>query len=391
MLGSFDRCFLGCALALGVLIPIGAAQAKSGEKVLHTFTGGNDGVYPFAELIADKKGNLYGSTVAGGAGGDGTVFELAPDGTETVLYSFNGGSNGGQPQGGLIMDAKRNLYSTTFIGGTDDYGTVFELAPDGTETVLYSFTGGSDGANPSSRLIMDQNGNLYGTAVNGGADNDGTVFKLAPDGTQTVLHTFLGGNDGAYPWAPLIADKKGKFYGTTCCGGASTQGTVFELSPEGKETVLYNFCAQENCADGGTPLAALLMDRSGNLYSTTSSGGAANDGTVFELAPDGTETVLYSFCALANCVDGSTPNASYLIMDQKGNLYGTTTAGGKYGDGTVFELAPDGTEKVLHSFAGGTDGSDPSNGLLVNKKGNLYGPAFKGGEDGDGIVFEITK
>jgi len=242
---------------------------------------------------------------------------------------------------------------------------------------------------------MDANGNLYGTAVNGGADNDGTVFKLAPDGTETLLHTFAGGNDGAYPWAPLIADRKGKFYGTTCCGGASTQGTVFELTPEGKETVLYNFCAQANCADGGTPLAALLMDRSGNLYGTTSMGGGGSCnygcGTVFELAADGTETVLYSFCAKTNCADGSTPNASYLIMDKKGNLYGTTTAGGKYGDGTVFELAPDGTEKVLHSFAGGSDGSDPSSGLLVNTKGDFYGTAFKGGANNDGIVFEVIK
>jgi len=392
MLRISSKCILGCGLTLAVLIPL---HAKSSETVLHTFTGGNDGAYPFAGLIVDTKGNFYSTTVSGGPYGSGTVFKLKPDGTESVLYSFTGESDGNQPQGGLIMDTKNNLYGTTSIGGTDDRGAVFKLTPKGKETVLYSFTGGSDGANPFAHLIMDTKGNLYGTAVGGGAgNNSGAVFKLAPDGTETVLYSFcLQQNcaDGALPYAPLIADSNGNFYGTTVTGGNNNSGVVFKVTPKGKETVLYSFCAQQNCADGEGPLADLLMDSSGNLYGTTAKGGgAADDGTVFELAPDGTETVLYSFCTRKNCADGATPNASYLIMDGSGNLYSTTELGGKYSNGTVFELAPDGTETVLHAFAGGNDGANPDAGL-IDKKGILYGTTFYGGADGYGTVFKIKQ
>jgi len=177
----------------------------------------------------DKKDNLYSTTAGGGADGQGVVFKLAPDGTETVLYSFTGGSDGEHPQAGLIMDSSGNLYSTTYGGGADGDGVVFRLAPDGTETVLHSFTGGSDGANPFAGLIMDSSGNLYSTTSGGGPDARGVVFKLAPDGTETVLHSFTRRSGGAFPEAGLIMDSSGNLYSTTESGGADKDGVVFKL------------------------------------------------------------------------------------------------------------------------------------------------------------------
>jgi uncharacterized repeat protein (TIGR03803 family) len=235
--------------------------------------------------------------------------------TETVLHSFPGGSDGGNPQAGLIADSAGNLYGTTFNGGASNYGAVFKLTPGGTEKVLYSFTGGSNGNNPSSGLTADSTGNLYGTTFYGGASNYGAVFKLAPGGTETVLYSFKGGtSDGANPWSgSLIADSSGNLYGTTQYGGAfaptigASTGTVFQLSPPATaggawtERVLYNFCSLPSCSDGAVPYSGLIADSSGNLYGTTGLGGASgasNYGVVFKLAPPATaggawtETVL---------------------------------------------------------------------------------------------------
>jgi len=200
-LNIFSKCILGCGLALAVLVPLGSAHA--GGFVLYSFcsvANCTDGANPKAGLIADGAGNLYSTTYFGGADGFAVVFKLAPDGTETVLHSFTGGSDGTSPCAGLIMDSSGNLYSTTSDGGADGDGVVFKLAPDSTEKVLYSFTGGSDGSLPGAGLIMDKKGNLYGTAEEGGAHGAGVVFKLAPNGTVTVLHSFTRqGSDGGYP------------------------------------------------------------------------------------------------------------------------------------------------------------------------------------------------
>jgi uncharacterized repeat protein (TIGR03803 family) len=375
----------GCGLALALLIPVGSAHAKS-ETVLYSFTGGADGGNPFAGLIKDESGNLYGTTVEGGANNVGTVFELAPDGTETVLWSFTG-ADGSYPEGGLIMDTSGNLYGTTSSGGADGDGTVFEVALHGTETVLHSFTGGPDGKGPQAGLIMDKKGKLYGTTVFGGANNDGTVFKVAPDGTETVLWSFTGA-DGSFPEAGLIR-KNGNLYGTTEGGGAEDLGTVFKLSPDGTETVLYSFCPNyPTCSDGVFPVGGLIADSAGNLFGTTSADGGGG-GTVFELAPDGTETTLWSFTGGA---DGSEPQAG--LIRKNGSLYGTTLFGGANGFGTVFKVARDGTETVLYSFdsaAGGADGFEPYAGLIKDESGNLYGTTYGGGADGGGTVFKITK
>lgn len=330
--------------------------------------------------------------------------------TLQLLYSFTGRPDGSNPSGGLVMDGAGNLYGVTSSGGHFDEGTVFKVAPDGTETVLYSFcsqSGCPDGANPAAGLIMGPNGNLYGTTQNGGANavcgggavGCGTVFQLSHNVDETkwkekVLYSFCGQSacaDGASPTAPLIMDAVGNLYGTTSRGGITITntcpagcGTVFELSngPNWQENVLYSFCTQPDCSDGRLPAAGLIIDAGGNLYGTTVAGGTNTVGTVYRLAPDGTETVLYSF---SGSDDGSFPAAG-LIADAAGNLYSTTSGDGGVkscesaaafiGCGVVFRLTPDGVETVLHRFR--PHGSPPSypspqTGVIADARGKLYG------------------
>jgi len=393
---------LGCGLTLALVVPLAAAHAAHGDKVLYRFcslTDCVDGSYPLAAPISDSAGNLYGTTGRGGTASclspnaiycGGTVFELQPDGTETVLYSFQGGNDGDDPECTLITDSAGNFYGTTYSGGTPGQGTIFKLQPDGTETVLYAFQGGSDGDGPEAGLIADSAGNFYGTTYLGGSTGGGTVFELEPNGTETVLYTFQGGNDGFSPEAGLIADSKGNFYGTTYAGGTAGVGTVFKLAPNGVETVLYAF---QGGSDGAGPAAALLADSSGNLYSTTSYGGGTGCykkrgcGTVFKLAPNGTETVLYAF----DGHDGEYPVAP-LIADKAGNLYGTTSLGGAHRWGTAFKLSPAGKETILYDFKSGNDGSYVSAGLMAGADGFLYGTtSYGGGPEDAGTVFRVKK
>ncbi|MEJ0047630.1 MAG: choice-of-anchor tandem repeat GloVer-containing protein [Rhodospirillales bacterium] len=231
-------------------------------KTYYKFGGGNDGAGPGA-LAADPQGNLYGTTAAGGANGQGTIFRIAPDGSETVLYSFSSPNNTPNP-GPVILDNAGNLYGATVAGGGSGRGTVYKLAPDGTETLLYSFSGGSDGGNPLGGLIVDKAGTLYGATAAGGTDGWGTVFTLTPDGTETVLYSFTGSNDGAYPFGSLIRDKAGNFYGTAGQGGINGYGTAFKLARHGTLTVLHAFGAY--LSDGQTPRAGLIADQYGNFY-----------------------------------------------------------------------------------------------------------------------------
>jgi uncharacterized repeat protein (TIGR03803 family) len=402
MAGNLKGPFNGVAVAitLGVVLPFAAAEAKAPFRIVYSFNdqNGDDGVEPSSGLIADKKGNLFGTTAIGGAHGQGTVFRIAPSGTETVLYSFDDSSqnDGAGPYGSVIEDKAGNLYGTTNVGGSNGTGTVFRLAPDGAETLLHSFDdqGGSDGARPYCNLVRDKAGNLFGTTNVGGANGQGTVFKIAPDGTESVFYSFVdnGGSDGADPYAGLIMDKTGNLYGTTTEGGAHGQGTVFKLTPKGAETVLYSF-DDSNANDGADPYAGLIMDKSGSLYGTTSVGGAHGQGTVFKLAADGTETVLYSFND-NDRNDGAAPYAG-LFRDSGGNLYGTTTVGGANGSGTIFELSAAGTETLLHSFNSATDGGTPYGGLIEDRKADgktyLLGTASCCGTGGDGTVFEIRR
>ena len=268
--------------ALTVCAAPSALAGNHAYTVLYTFTGGGDGGDSLAPLIKDKDGNLYGTTWAGC--GYGTVFKLALDGTETVLHCFSSGEDGASPSGTLIRDKKGDLYGTTWTGGGTGCngvgcGTVFKyVAKDNGELPIYTFTGGADGGNPDGGVIMDSAGNLYGTTAAGGAHNFGVVFKLAPDGTETVLHSFAGGSDGYYSTAGLIMDAAGNLYGNTQVGGTYNAGVVFKVTPAGKETVLYTFTGG---SDGDAPYnAPLIMDAAGNLYGTTLTGGLS--GCVFD-------------------------------------------------------------------------------------------------------------
>jgi uncharacterized repeat protein (TIGR03803 family) len=440
-----NRFSLGWSKALPILTLILTlatdAGAVSTEKVLYTFTGGSDGGLPVAGLIMDESGNLYGTASGGGSqacggNGCGTVFELTPKSpggwTETVLYSFSGGSDGWDPQAALISDSKGNLYGVALQGGSSactytlGCGTVFKLSPNGnggwTETTLYRFIGGSDGQNPHAQLIFDKAGHLYGTTFYGGVPSCyanvgcGTIFELTPnaDGwTETVLHRFTGGNDGAFVRGGLILDlDEDKLFGTTEQGGGTGCysrgcGTIFSLSPSKTgwtERVVYRFTG---ASDGAFPEAGLIKDVSGNLYGTTAEGGdmscsvpggLGGCGAVFKMSLTGgswKQTVLYAFAAERN---GNIPVDSVILY--KGNLYGTTYQGGSsgcykgQGCGAVFELRhtkAGWAEKVLHSFTARNDGEYPMGSLMVDQIGNLYGTtANNGGAYGYGDVFEVT-
>jgi uncharacterized repeat protein (TIGR03803 family) len=345
---------------------------KAGKQVwLHSFDG-RDGYISYAGLLQDAAGNLFGTTANGGrinnvcggvqAGGCGLVFELDKTGTkEGVLYKFKGDPDGMFPEALLVKDAKGNLYGTTYVGGTAGVGTVFKIDTAGKETVLYNFTGGSDGCVPYPGVILDSAGNLYGVASEGGDgfcnSGKGVVFKVDTSGGETVLHTF-GGSDGANPDSVLLFDSNGSLYGTTVNGGSSSGcgntgcGTVFKLSPQSgggwSESVLYSFCSLSNCADGQEPgTGPLVRDSAGSLYGTTAQGGTSHGcnggtcGVVFKLDTTGKETVLHSF---TGGKDGAVPFAG-LVMDGRGDLYGTTEEGGaacygSYTCGVVFEIAP---------------------------------------------------
>jgi uncharacterized repeat protein (TIGR03803 family) len=322
-----------------------------------------------------------------------------------TLYRFTGGNDGGRPYVGMIFDPAGNLYGTTYQGGVNNAGAVFELTSNGrggwSETVLHSFDG-ADGMFPQGVLVFDKSGNLYGTTLLGGVSGDGTVFKLAPnsDGswTESIVHSFDGG-DGFAPQAGVIFDEAGNLYGTTSGGSAHNWGNAFKLSPNSDgtwtETVLHSF--DKNGVDGFQLQGALIFDKHGSLYGTTAWGGnlsncgGAGCGIVFRLTPrkNGSwkESIIHSFGG----ADGSSPTDA-LIFDKAGNLYGTTETGGA-AFGTVFELSPNGdgswTESVLFSFYG-TYGLYPDAGVIFDQAGNLYGTTVSGGTSGYGTVFELS-
>jgi uncharacterized repeat protein (TIGR03803 family) len=385
-------------LVLSTLFLVTNAAAGN-ERVLYNFCTQPDcadGGDPEAELSVDNSGNLYGTTFSGGLNGGGVVFKLAPDGAETVLHAFQGGVDGSSSLAGVVADKAGNLYGTTWDSGANLCGTIFRIAPDGSESVLYSFKGGNDGCSSSGTLLLDDKGDLFGTTQGGGRGGLGTVFELKPSGKERVLHSFGGGSDGSVPNSGLIRDKQGDLFGVTLSGGGTGCngqgcGTVFALTAKGGETVIYAFKGGD---DGAEPRGTLLLDKAGNLYGTTSFGAKTSGGTVFKIAPNGTETLLYIFCSLSGCVDGAGPVGG-VISDGVGNLYGTASDGGANcapdGCGAVFKLSPNGTETVLYSFAGGNDGEFPDAGLTKGANGTLYGTTIYGGTGAGGVAFKLKK
>ena len=358
-------------------------DAAGQETVLYNFTGAADGSYPNASVVRDSAGNLYGTTHGGGATTNlGVVYKLDAAGQETVLYTFPFGADGAQPEAGVIRDSAGHLYGTTLNGGTASVGVGYKLDAAGQETVLHSFTGGTDGEYPYAGVTRDSAGNLYGTTQGGGTGNAGVVYKLDTTGQETVLYSFSGGADGGYPDASVIQDSVGNLYGTTFNGGTANMGVVYKLDVGGQETVLYSFTGG---ADGASPYAGVIRDSAGDLYGTTVEGGTAGWGVVYKLDTSGQETVLYSFTGGA---DGGDPYAG-VIRDPAGNLYGTTLFG-TYGSGNVYKLDTTGQETVLYSFTNGADGGYPYAGVIRDSVGNLYGTTYNGGKDIAGVVFKLT-
>ena len=378
--------------------PTSSAQAVAHETILHSFANTPDGEYPAASLLMDTTGNLYGTTGGGGTLQGGTVFRLDASGTESVLYNFPSNRlNNPSPVGALVMDAQGNLYGSTWEGGSASGGTVFKVTPNGEETDLHVFTGqGGDGFLSKAGVIIDANGNLYGTTIRGGLSGYGTVYKVDPSGNETVLYSFSGKTDGSYPYASLVIDGKGNLYGTTYEGGnLSCQapygcGTVFKVDPAGHESVLYSFTGAY--PDYGiSPVGGLVRDAWGTLYGTTTYGGtASNHGNVFKLSRSGKMTSLYSFTGSNG--DGEWPNSN-LALDRQGNLYGATNFGGSancyLGCGVIFKVIPQGKEYLLFTFTGSSTGYEPS-GLIRDQDGNLYGTTSGGGAYNVGTVFKLN-
>jgi len=339
---------LGCGTILQIM-PTGTLVA------LHSFcslSDCSDGVAPFGGLVQAANGDLYGTTTEGGANGGGTVFKITPSGTLTTLYSF---ARGSYPSAGLVQAANGDLYGTTSYGGAiAPYGTVFKITPSGSLTTLYSFCsqpGCVDGDLPVAGLIQATNGDFYGTTFDGGANGSyGTIFKITPSGTLTTLYSFCsqpGCTDGAFPYAGLVQGSDGSLYGAAAGGGVDNCpdslvppgcGTIFKITPSGELTTLYSFCSQTGCTDGTYPHGGLVQATNGDFYGTTGFGGASGYGTVFKVTPVGSLTTLYSFCSQSNCTDGSVPESS-LLQATNGNFYGTTSAGGDEGAGTIFSLS----------------------------------------------------
>ena len=368
------------ALTLVIFVVLGASVEAQTLTTLYSFTGGSDGGYPDAGVVVDKAGNLYGTTPYGGSSYNGVVFQVSPSGAETILYDF-GFADGANPYTPVIRDYSGNLYGTTWDGGASGQGTVYMIDTTGTHTVLHNFAGGTtDGCGPEGSLVMDKYGSLYGTTWNCGARNYGTVFKLGKNGAYGLLHSFSG-RDGAYPDASLILDTLGNVYGVTSGGGSASAGVVYKLTKRGIE-VLHAFSgATDGCSPSGTP----AMDKAGNLYGTTSGNGCSSNGTVWRVSQKGVETILHSFAG--GTADGCNPYGG-VVGDSKGNAYGNTSSCGAYNSGTLWELSGP-TLSLLHSFAG-SDGFFPSGDLRRDSNGVLYGTTRNGGTNDVGTVWSYV-
>ncbi len=375
--GLFGGTSSGGAANHGVVYRIdGAGQ----ESTLYSFPAGNpDGANPEAGVTMDSAGNLYGTTYRYGSGG-GSVFKLDSAGRETVLHVFAGVSDGSSPTASVVLDPAGNIYGNTNFGGssTSNRGVVYKLDPSGAETILHIFGGGTDGSNPTGGVTLDPAGNLYGTTTLGGSANAGTLYKLDPSRNESILHTFTGGSDGAQPEGNLTFDSAGNLYGTTTIGG------VFKFDTAGNFTVLHTFSGGP---DGYNLEAGVTLDSSGNIYGTAYQGGTNGCcGVVFKLSPSGQVSVLHDFTGEP---DGYGPLAG-VLLDAAGNLYGTTVFGGAKNLGAVYKIDPAGNESIIYSFEAAPQGREPYGGVILDSSGNLYGTTYLGGKQASGTVFKLS-
>jgi uncharacterized repeat protein (TIGR03803 family) len=367
------------------------------ETVLYSFTGGDDGADPTTGLTEGSDGYLYGTTSAAGANGSGgTVFKITTAGVLTVLHSFiNGTFTDGSVPSGVIQGADGSFYGVTSFGGATGNGSVFKVTPTGTETLLHSFVNGNgDAASPYGNLIQATNGNFYGTANNGGANGNGAIFEMTASGQESVLYSFnASAGDGFRPSSGVIQAGNGDLYGTTPGNGTDinkSYGAVYKVTLSGQETLVYTFRGL-TVADGQLPVGGLIQGIDGNLYGSTSEGGSVLSGTVFQLTPAGTETVLSNFNAGSNVsLNGYSPIGS-LIQASDGNIYGFNNLGGAYNGGTLFQVTPQGATTVVYAFgANSGDGVGPMATLIQASDGNFYGTTHGGGAHGYGTIFKIT-
>ena len=385
------------ATGFGSKAPADSSSSTQTFTTIHSFNG-TDGHLPYAALSQATDGNLYGTTYYGGASYSGNVFKVNTAGTLKTLYSFcyqSDCADGEYTYAVPVQGTDGNFYGTTYLGGANDEGTVFKLSPSGTLTTLHSFDG-TDGAEPLAGLVQATNGSFYGTTYLGGSKGDGSVFEVTPSGTFTTLHSFCsqsGCADGETPFAALILGTDGNLYGTTLGGGGGHgDGTVFKITPAGALTTLHSFCLQSGCPDGEFPQTGLVQASDGNFYGTTILGGAYGNGTIFKMTPTGTVSTLYNVCSESGCPDGNYLYAG-LIQATDGNLYGIMDIGGANGYGTIFKITLGGTLTTLYSFcsqSGCADGEYPAGGLVQDTNGNLYGTTADGGTDGDGTVFSLS-
>jgi len=348
--------------------------------ILHSFTGSSDGYNPHAGLVQGTSGLMYGTTENGGSSSDGTAFSVATNGAFATIVGFNG-NNARYPEGPLVQAADGNFYGTSSYGGANGSGDVFKLTPGGSASVLYSFSGGNDGSNPYAGLLQGADGALYGTALYGGLQNYGAIFKITTNGVFTGLYSFTNATDGGYPYAGLLQASDGNFYGTTSSGGTNGNGTIFKLTPNGAFSTLYLF---NGTNDGAVPRAGLIQARDGSLYGTAYQGGTAGDGTVFRITTNGVFTTLCQF----NGTNGAQPYAG-LLQASDGNFYGVTEAGGIGGVGSVFKMNTNGTLTTLVWF-NESNGAMPEGTLLQGIDGALYGTAYYGGPGDNGTVFQLV-
>ena len=384
-----------CMICVVLLAIASSAQTFT---TLASFDGSN-GAAPDDAVVQGFDGNLYGTTVNGGAGENGTVFKITPDGVVTTLYSFCSKlncSDGCNPAAGLFQATDGNLYGTTPGCGAFGGGTIFSISPMGSMTTVYNFcaqTNCADGRFPGG-VSQGSDGNFYGTTLVGGANAGGTVFRITPVGTLTTVYNFCtqpSCADGDQP-SGFVPAADGNFYGTTFIGGAFGAGTVFKINPQGVFKTLYSFCALGgDCSDGREP-AGLIQGFSGEFFGTTLIGGSSGCasigcGTAFKITAGSGLQTLHIFCSQPGCADGFQPGA--LIQGSDGNLYGTTSSGGDNGAGTIFQIARGDIFTTLHQFDG-VDGSTPFGGVMQATNGDFYGTTNAGGTDGAGTVFSLS-
>lgn len=393
--------FQSLSVLITAVLFAGTARAGTSGKILYSFAGGTDGEYLDTELARDSAGNLYGTSVQGGTYGSGTVFQVTPAGIHTVLYSFTGGADGGEPYKGVTLDSQGNLYGTAVTGGSGSCeggcGVVFKLTNSNgvwTQTVIHAFKG-ADGSGPGSPVAVDKFGNVFGTTPTGGTYGMGTLYLIQPSGSNwkfRVIHTFTGGADGGGGSAGrLLIDPSGNLFGVCTAGGVNGLGTVYEVSRVNGQIQFTTLYAFKDTPDGALPYSGLVFDKSGNLYGTTYYAGANDLGTVYMLSKNSgtwTESVLYSFQGGA---DGGSPISS-LVADGHGNFYGTTSAEGAPGGyGTVFKMTPSAsgtwTESVVYRFPGAPGLGNAYNGLITDGAGKFYGTTVHGGTTDDGAIY----